>query len=81
MLDTTRHREIIDPSRVTTPIHLIGCGAVGSWTALQLIKLGLRTVHVWDGDKVAEHNISNQAFYQTSWANLRLLLLKRLQMN
>ncbi len=78
MLDTRRHSEIIDPSKVTVPIHLVGCGAVGSWTALQLVKLGIRTVNVWDGDKVAEHNIPNQAFMPNTINKFKTIAIKKI---
>lgn len=78
MLEVLRHREVIDPSKVTVPIHLIGCGAVGSWTALQLIKLGIRTVTIWDGDKVASHNIANQAFMPNAVDKFKTIAIKKL---
>lgn len=61
-LDVRRHMELFDPYTFSTPIHVIGAGATGSWLVLQLAKLGITDITVWDFDTVEEHNIPNQAF-------------------
>ena len=63
-LDVQRHIELFDPYTFNTPIHVIGCGATGSWLVLQLAKLGIKgeLINAWDFDHVEEHNIPNQAF-------------------
>jgi hypothetical protein len=43
-------------------IHVIGCGSVGSHAAISLVKTGWNKIHLWDFDRVEEHNISNQAY-------------------
>lgn len=62
ILDVNRHKELLIPEEFTTPIHVIGAGATGSWVVLQLAKLGLTDITVWDFDKVEAHNVPNQAF-------------------
>ncbi len=62
ILDTTRHRELFNPYYVEAPVHVIGAGALGSWIALALSKLGVEYITVWDFDKIEEHNVSNQAY-------------------
>ena len=57
-----RQLDIIDPSRLDIPIHIIGCGSVGSWTALTLAKIGATQITVWDFDEVDEHNVPNQVY-------------------
>ena len=57
-----RQLDIIDPGMLNIPIHIIGCGSVGSWTALTLAKIGATQLTLWDFDVVEEHNIPNQAF-------------------
>ena len=57
-----RQLDIIDPSMLDIPIHIIGCGSVGSWTALTLAKIGATEVTVWDFDAVEEHNVPNQVY-------------------
>jgi len=41
---------------------LIGCGAVGSFVALALCKMGVATMALYDHDSVEEHNLSTQFF-------------------
>lgn len=61
-MDVTRHAELFKPHQFEHPVHIIGLGATGSWLALQLAKLGLKEVTLWDYDMVEEHNIPNQAY-------------------
>ena len=46
-------------------ISIIGCGAIGSFTAISLAKMGLTKFHLWDMDKVETHNLPNQFFGET----------------
>jgi len=62
MLDIQRHRSVFDPKELEENVHIIGCGATGSRIALELAKLGIRTIHLWDDDIVEGHNIANQIF-------------------
>lgn len=41
---------------------IIGCGAIGSQLALQLVKLGCEKFRLYDFDTVEAHNFVNQAF-------------------
>lgn len=61
-LDIRRHMELFNPETFTTPIHVIGAGATGSWLVLQLAKLGITNITVWDFDVVEPHNIPNQLY-------------------
>lgn len=47
---------------VKAPIHVVGCGAIGSHVAEQLTRLGCTNIHLWDFDKVESKNITNQMF-------------------
>ena len=62
-MDFSRQKGIFDPKLYQTQINLIGVGALGSFIALSLAKMGLNKISVWDGDKVEEHNLPNQ-FYR-----------------
>ncbi len=65
MIEPTRHQSVFSPSKFgNTRIDVIGCGATGSRIALSLAKLGVMNLHLWDFDKVEEHNIPNQIFNQ-----------------
>ena len=43
-------------------VTVIGCGAVGSFTAFTLAKMGVGKITVYDHDTVTEHNLPNQLF-------------------
>ena len=63
MANLLRHESIFKPSMLDgTPIHIIGCGATGSSIALNLVKLGVPELHLYDMDIVEEHNLANQFF-------------------
>ena len=59
----SRQQELVDSAIFTEPITIIGCGAIGSFTALTLAKMGFHTITAYDGDSVSVENISNQ-FYR-----------------
>ena len=65
MLNTIRHASVFSPdNHEDQEIHVIGAGATGSKVVMELAKLGLKNIHVWDFDKVESHNIPNQIFGQ-----------------
>jgi molybdopterin/thiamine biosynthesis adenylyltransferase len=43
-------------------VHIIGAGAIGSFTALALAKMGVEAITVWDFDEVGVENISCQIY-------------------
>lgn len=57
-----RHLEIFNPYEFHIPIHIIGAGATGSFTACALSKLGIKEIHVYDYDIIEEHNFYNQYY-------------------
>jgi hypothetical protein len=60
-----RQSDILDPKKTAeTSICIIGCGSIGSITALTLVKMGFDNIMLIDDDIVEEHNLSNQ-FYRT----------------
>lgn len=63
MLDTTRQNEVFQASSFNPRrVDIIGAGAIGSYVAYQLAKHAVTNIHVWDFDKVEEHNICNQLY-------------------
>jgi len=62
MMNTMRHREILDPMSYPDPIHIIGAGATGSRVFASLVELGFTNLNVYDYDKVESHNLANQVF-------------------
>lgn len=62
-VQTVRHEEVFGAAAFNPRrIDVVGCGAVGSRIVMSLAKLGIETIHVWDFDMVADHNIANQLF-------------------
>lgn len=61
-MNLNKSREFFDPEMFESPIHIIGCGAVGSTIAENLARLGIKELHLWDFDAVEDHNIANQMF-------------------
>lgn len=64
-IDFKRQLAIFDPStfsRSNNRVDVIGVGATGSYVVLQLAKLGITDIHVWDADCVEAHNLPNQLY-------------------
>jgi len=63
-MDYSRQAEIFMPEvHGQHLVNIIGCGALGSWVAVQLAKLGVANMVLWDDDIVEEHNLPNQMFH------------------
>lgn len=63
VIDFTRGRDWFDPSKSNAHVTLVGCGGIGSVTALALAKMGIPRMTLIDGDTVETHNLPNQMFY------------------
>lgn len=65
MPETTFHRQlkILPPDRTKTPITIIGCGGIGSVTALCIAKIGFENLTLYDPDIVETHNLPSQFFH------------------
>lgn len=62
-IDASRHQSVFCPEAFGTKrVDIIGAGATGSAVALELAKIGVKNLHVWDFDKVEEHNLANQMY-------------------
>jgi molybdopterin/thiamine biosynthesis adenylyltransferase len=60
-----RQLDLVKPEALETPVHLVGCGGIGSCVALALGKLGCPHLFLYDDDRVEEHNLPNQLFRVT----------------
>ncbi|HNV61446.1 MAG TPA: ThiF family adenylyltransferase [Candidatus Cloacimonas acidaminovorans] len=60
-----RQLDIVNPELLGLPIHIIGCGGIGSWTALVLAKMGCNNISVYDDDIVEDHNVASQFFKES----------------
>jgi len=64
-MNLNKHMEFFNPVKIKEQrldVNIIGVGAVGSFIALQLAKLGVPKLIVWDFDEVDDHNITNQVY-------------------
>ena len=62
-MNLSKSLEYFDPlNQVKGAIHVIGIGAMGSRIAELLVRLGIRTIHIWDMDTVEDKNIANQLY-------------------
>jgi molybdopterin/thiamine biosynthesis adenylyltransferase len=59
----TRQLDIIPVDVLGEPITIIGAGAIGSFTALSLVKMGFGNIRVFDFDTVDVVNLNSQ-FYR-----------------
>lgn len=57
-----RQSKIYDPELMNQHVTIVGCGSLGSWLAIGLVKLGLQKFTLYDSDVVEEHNLPNQIF-------------------
>jgi cell division GTPase FtsZ len=65
MIDFKRQVAMFDPSKHEA-VHavIVGCGNIGSHTALALVRMGVKRFTLVDFDTVEGHNLSSQAY---SW--------------
>ena len=61
-MDLVKSYDFFKPETCRDRIHIIGCGAVGSTVAENLVRFGLTNLTLYDFDTVAPHNIANQMF-------------------
>jgi len=72
MMDLSKSFEFFDPSQLkNSRIHIIGCGAIGSTVAEQLVRYGIEQITLYDFDRVEEHNIANQMFRRIDVGKLK----------
>lgn len=53
---------IIENERLNKRFLIVGAGAIGSFVAMTLAKMGARNITVVDGDTIEEHNLANQMY-------------------
>lgn len=70
-----RQLDLITPEELLFPIHIIGCGGIGSWTTLMLAKMGCQNITVYDDDVVEEHNVASQFFKDTDLGEYKTIAL------
>lgn len=58
----TRQSGLIPAAVLTQPVHIVGAGAIGSFVALSLAKMGMTDITVYDYDTVSIENMSCQGY-------------------
>jgi len=72
----SRQLDIIDVEKMDLPIHIIGCGGIGSWTTLMLAKIGCSNITIYDFDEVEYHNTASQFFEERQIGELKTEALR-----
>jgi molybdopterin/thiamine biosynthesis adenylyltransferase len=71
MIDLAKSYDFFQPELLTHRIHIIGCGAIGSTVAEQLVRFGITNLNLYDFDIVESHNIANQMFRSVDIGKLK----------
>lgn len=53
-----------DPTKIDTPVTIIGCGGIGSNVAFELITMGFKRFVLYDDDVVEVRNLASQKAYR-----------------
>ena len=64
-MNLAKSYDFFKPEMCKERIHIIGCGAIGSTVAENLVRFGLTKFTLYDFDTVEAHNVANQMFRQT----------------
>lgn len=78
MMDLSKSYDFFQPEKDDAPIHIVGCGSVGSTIAENLARCGVKNMVLWDFDTVESHNIVNQMFRQQDVGRLKVDALKNI---
>lgn len=71
-MDLSKSYEFFKPDMLESRVHIIGCGAIGSTVAENLVRFGITKITLYDFDKVEAHNIANQMFRHTDIGKLKI---------
>lgn len=61
-MDLSKSLEFFNPMQITDSIHIVGLGAIGSTLAINLARLGVEKLYIYDPDTVSNHNLANQQY-------------------
>jgi molybdopterin/thiamine biosynthesis adenylyltransferase len=73
-----RQSDILPAAKLGEQITIIGAGAIGSFTCLQLAKMGFENITVIDADTVSDENMSNQFFRISDIGKEKTIALREL---
>lgn len=61
-MNLSKSHDFFKPEDLTSRIHIVGCGSVGSVLAENLVRFGITKVTLYDFDTVEAKNVANQLF-------------------
>lgn len=61
-MNIAKSYDFFKPETFSDRIHIIGCGAIGSTVAENLVRFGITRISLYDFDTVESHNITNQLY-------------------
>lgn len=76
--ELVRQFELLPEDKLTTPINIIGAGAIGSFTCLALAKMGFTNLTVWDFDDIEIENMNCQFFRMSDIGKKKVQALNEL---
>lgn len=74
----TRQLDFIPMESLDAQITIVGAGAIGSWVALSLAKMGFVDITVWDMDEVSIENMNCQFYPIDEIGQPKVLALQRM---
>lgn len=74
----TRQSDLIPSEKLDVQINIIGAGAIGSFTALSLVKMGFTKIKVFDDDKINIENMNCQFYRMSDIGKYKVDALKEL---
>lgn len=77
-MEFLRQLDLVNPEALDLPVHLIGCGGIGSFTALVLSKMGIHRLSLYDPDAIEDHNLPNQLFRLKDVGRLKVEALREI---
>lgn len=63
-MNLSKSYEFFQPEMLKERVHIIGCGAIGSTIAENLVRFGITAITLYDFDHVEAKNIANQMYRQ-----------------
>jgi hypothetical protein len=75
-----RSSGIFDP-KLSRPVNIIGCGSIGSFLAMGLVKCGFKDFHLYDGDVVDTVNVGCQNYGPADIGKAKVEALKSIILN
>ena len=61
-MNIAKSYDFFHPEDCKGRIHIIGCGAIGSTLAEEIVRYGIENITLYDFDVVESHNIANQIY-------------------